>query len=86
MARSTTQATTSGPSQESGVLNTDLFWGMGLHGMQTPYYDIVDFLPKRSLYDPSPDGKTIIIQRDDGSLIVEPNMAKEKALEKVTYY
>ena len=84
-AQSTTQAPTSVPSHESGVLNTDLVLDMGLHGMQKPYYDIADLLLKRSPYDPSPNGKVIIVQHDDGLLIVEPNMAKEKALEKVSW-
>jgi hypothetical protein len=68
-----------------GALNTDIFLGLGIQGSQKQYYDIVDFLPKRSPYDVSPEGKTVIVQREDGSLAVEPNGAKEKALEKVSW-
>ena len=61
------------PPQENtqpGLVNTDIFLGMGAHGSQKPYYDIMDFLPKRSPYDTSPDGNTVIVQRGDGSLVV----------------
>ena len=72
-------------SDASGELNMDVFLGFGIHRAQKAYHDIVDFLPKCSPYDPSPDAKTVIVQKEDGSLVVEPNVAREKALEKVSW-
>ena len=69
----------------SQVWSIPIFLGMGVHGGQKPYYDIMDFLPKRSPYDTSPDGNTVIVQQGDGSLFVEPQMTKEKQLEKVSW-
>jgi hypothetical protein len=68
-----------------GRLNTNLFLGFGVNGEQSSYYDIVGFLPKRSPYDISPDAKTVIVQREDGSLMVEPTLTREKSIEKVSW-
>ena len=75
------------PIQEgpSGGLNTDMFLGFGIHGTQSPYHDIVDFLPKRSPYDPSDESNTVIVQKEGGLLAVEPNLSREKSLEKVSW-
>ena len=72
-------------SKSEGGLNTDIFLGMGIHGAQKPYHDIVDFLPRRSPYDIPDESKAVIHTRDDGSLVVDTNAGKEKTLEKVTW-
>ena len=81
------QASSSVPGQspQSSVLNTDMFLGMGSHGDQKAYHDIVDFLPKRSPYDVSSEGKSVIVQREDGTLFVDQHMSKDKSLDKVTW-
>ena len=72
-------------AEGSGALDTGFFLGFGVHGMQKPYHDIVDFLPKRSPYDPSDDTSAVIVQKEGGFLAVEPNLSKEKSLEKISW-
>ena len=72
-------------SDAPGGLDSDIFVGMGIHGSQKPYYDIVDYLPNRSPYDINNDRTALILQREDGVLYADPGMGKEKSLDKISW-
>ena len=65
-----------------GGLDTDLFLGMCIHGSQKPYYDIVDFLPSRSPYDVAPERQSVIMQREDGMLYMDPKSGKRESIRQ----